>query len=119
MHRHGGCLGCAVAIVGHYIGLAAFHVTFHALAQLLDYIGGHLAAVDYGCVAARALVNICYSLLHAGTPSTAVSCSLAACRGVAACIAVARSHLTIVTLLQLYLLGNVLCLGRGGGRILH
>ena len=66
VHRHGRCLGCAVAIVGHYIGLSAFHVTFHALAQLLDYIGGHLAAVDYGCVAARALVNICYSLLHAG-----------------------------------------------------
>ena len=32
MHRHGRCLGCTVAIVGYYIGLAAFHVAFHALA---------------------------------------------------------------------------------------
>ena len=66
VHRHGGGLGCAVAIVGYYIGLAAFHIAFHALAQLLDYIGWHLAAVDYSCVAARLLVNICHSLLHAG-----------------------------------------------------
>jgi hypothetical protein len=56
----------------------------------LDYIGWHLAAVDYGCVAARALVNICHSLLYAGSPSTA-ACTVAARCGVATCIAAARS----------------------------